>query len=398
MRILAILATMALVFAGCTAPEAEPVGETAMAPATTSHFLLQLTASGDPEAIGIEVADADGLDVRLPDGLHTNATGAAGWIGLEAPGGASGTHEVLLDVTGATHERVSISVEVAEGDGLGEGATAEVDLVLRTGNGTIALNTRGDVANAPLPRTPDYQPPPEHAPQPLALSSQQLGPEILGPLAGLAVGHSVTVSLEDYFGPEIQEAEEPRDETLDREFEMQRFQSLSRQAAEQEGLIDGSTQEGDAIEAGLFTYIVETLNDTTLRVELDIDEGDRVTLHDRWPEATVAASRDATTVVLRTDPPVEEGEMFTWRSEWPDSTEVTQVNGTAIVLRHTPEVGLTYETATQAGPAQSEVISVSEDTIIVEQGNPHPLAGQTMYLEATLVGEAAAQAGIAPQP
>lgn len=394
MRPWALAVAACLLLAGCTSPESTTTDTTTLAPQSTGHVLLQLDASGDPAQVALEIADDGGLEVLLPERLHHNDTSAAGWVGIDIPEGASGDHEVVLDVSGATVDQITIPVAVdAGGETLEAGAVALVDVVLRTEDGTLALNSRADVESSALPRSEGYQPAPEPGPMPLTLSPQELPPEILDPLTALAIGHSTTVALPDFFGATQEEQEQPREESIDRRTTLDRFQSMDRQMAQQQGIIDDSTQEGDSIDGGGLSYIVETLNDTTLRLEVDAAEGDRVSFYEPWPEATVVEDRTANEVIFRTDAPTETGERFTWQPDWPDATEVVSTNDTDIVLRHSPEVGTTYQANTQQGPVEQEVTAVDEDAIVITQDNPHPLAGETIFLEATMVGE-----GDPPQP
>lgn len=385
MRAMIAMATI-LLLAGCTAPETERLDETSMAPGTTSHVLLHLEGVSDPADLVLSVADADGLNVTLPERFHHNGSAAAGWIGLGAPLEASGARAVVVDVAGAAQQRITIPVDLdAGGQTIGVGAIALVDYTLRSADGTLAETTQGDVEASPLGRADVYQPAPQHEPQPLALSPQQLPPILLDPLTALAVGQTVTISLPDYYGPLHEEHERPREEALERHRETPRYETVDRQEALQSGIIDESTQEGDTLDAGGFTYRVETLNETTLRVELDADEGDRVTLYDAWPEATTVQLRDATTVVFRTDPP-DDGS-FTWNPGWPDATTVAELTDEWITLRHSPAEGTRYMAQTQQGPREHEIVSVGDNVIIINETNPNPMAGQTFYLEVTMVGE-----------
>lgn len=384
MRTITVVIGIGLFLAGCTAPEADTVAETSLTPGSTGHVLLQLQAAGDGAEVALDVEDDAGLDVLLPERLHHNGSEAAGWVGFAVPEDAAGTHEVVLRATGATQELVAITVNVAEGEGLGEGASVLLDYVIRSEDGTVAVNTRADVESSPLERAAGYQPLPEHAPQPLRLSTDQLGEELYGPLISLPEGHSITIPLPDFFG--ATEQEQPREETIERRTSVPRFETMDRRVAQQQGIIDASTREGDVLKAGAFDYLVETLNETTLRVELDVEEGDRVTFYDAWADATVVEEQGPQQVVFRTDPPVEEGAPFTWQPGWPEATEVVRMDNETILLRHSPEVGHTYQAQTQQGPVEQEILAVEDDLIVVSLGNPHPLAGQDAYLEATMVG------------
>lgn len=378
-----------LLLSGCAEPDAEPRGALTVAPGTTAHLLLNLDATGGAGDVELSVHDADGLNVTLPE-LHGNATAVVGWLGIQAPADAEpGEHEVFLDVRGAEARRVSVTVTVASPDDpLGQGAVALVDLTIRTRDGTVGATNREDVAGSPLPRSDGYQPPQTTEPHPLLLSPQQLPPEIVGRLASAAVGQSLTIEMPDFYGPVTQEQEVPRNESVPRTQPVQRYVEMPRAQAEQQGLVTAETREGDALETGgPLPYVVETLDAQTLRAEVDLREGDRVTLHPDWPNATVVEERGAEALTLRTDPPAE-GERFTWNPDWPDATEVAALDGETITLRHSPAEGSTYtSTGGQGPPAQTTVVAVGPETITLSHANPHPLAGRTVFMELTVVDE-----------
>lgn len=378
-----------LLLSGCAAPDAEPRGALTVAPGTTAHLLLALGASGDAD-VELSVHDDAGLNVTIPTQLHANATGVAGWLGIQAPADAEpGEREVVLDVRGGQAQRVSVTVTVASPEPLGEGAVALVDLTFRTRDGAVANTNREAVVDSPLSRTADYRPPEETEPFPVLLSPQQLPPQLLGPLAAAAVGHSLTIEMPDFYGPVSQEEEVDRTEEVPRTRDEQRYVEMPRAQAEQAGFVTAETEVGDALPVGgPVPYVVETLDDETFRAEVDLREGDRLTLHPAWPDATVVEARGAETVTLRTEPPVAEGERFTWNPDWPEATEVASVEGDVILLRHSPAKGTTYTTTTQQGASvETTVVAVGPETITISRANPHPLAGRTVFIELTVVGE-----------
>lgn len=386
-RVGAVAVLTTLLLAGCsTGPDAESAGALTMAPGTTAHMFMQLEGDSETE---LTVLDDGGLAVTLPDRLHGNGSGTvAGWLGIEAGADATpGDHEVLVEASDGDQIAATVTVDASE-EALGEGAVALVDLTIRAEDGTLSTTTHQAVDDSSLSRLDDYQPPQGTDPMQLLLSPQQLPPEIVGPLAAAAVGHSLTVEMPEFYGPVSQEQEQPREESLPRLDERERFVEMDRAAAEQEGFVTEETQEGDPLEVGgPIPYVVETLNETTFRAEVDLQEGDTITLIQQWPDATVVETVTDGAVVLRTDPPVAEGEPFTWNEDWPDATEVASLNDTTILLRHTLEEGSTYTTFTEQGEAQVTVVSVNETAITLSQANPHPMAGENAFVEMTVVGQ-----------
>lgn len=391
-----------LLLAGCTAPpdsdetgaaDAESVGAASLPPGGEVNLFLSLEGvTGPAEA---EIIDDDGLDVEAPE-LHSGNGTVAGWVPVRAPD-ESGSHEIVLRITSSSAEPRDVSFEVtveAPPQTAQAGEVAQTNLTLRTPDGELVMTTDAAVSGSPLPKTDDFQPPEPPGPAPLELSeSAGIPAQLLEVLEGAGVGQQGTAAVPGLFGPETEQQREAREETLDRVTEVQRFLEAPREVGEQQGIVDNQSREGDAVElGGPFPYVIETLNETTLRVEADLDVGDTVTMHDAWPDASQVVAKAEETVEVRTDPPFEEGEPFTWRPEWPDATRIVATNDTEIVLRHSPEEGLEYTQQTQQGPIPVTVASVAEDEIVLETANPHPLAGVTLQMEFTV--EAAQE----PQP
>lgn len=374
----AVLAVLLL--AGCTTSDlgdARQVGEATLAAGGQTHLLLHLNTTDANATIALE--DADGLDVSLPDDLHGGEAGMAGWVGVRVPDDAgAGAHQVVLRVG---DEAVSFLIHVAEPeDVLASGDVAVTNLTLRTPEGALALTTEAAVDAAPLEHTEGYQSSPE--PLDLPLDPQAGLPEaMMAALEGTGIGHSGTVELPEFYGALVVEHEQPRTESIERVQERQAVFEAPREAAEQQGLIEAGAEEGDIIELGGLPYEVEQINETIVQARLAVSEGERYTVYDAWPDASQVESVGEDVVRLRTDPP--EG-TFTWRTEWPNATEVAAMNETTIELRHSPEEGLQYTQMGQQGPVELTVKAVREDAIVLEQENPHPLAGQTMVLDFTI--------------
>lgn len=408
---IAICLTLTLLLAGCASPGGSP-GETAgeLTLASGSQASAPLTfedVDAAPEEAQLSITDDDGLDVQEPGALLAGDNGTLNaWLTVAAPEDAeTGDHQVAVALEGpdGQSQDAVVDVEITQPDEtLAEGQIAMLHLTARTPEGTVAFTTDQNVSESHFPKTESFQAPQRPGPTQVPLQQQaQLPGDLLEQLIGAGVGQDLSAEIPEAFGPETIEQPQERQETVERSQEQQRSTEVPRQIAEQQQLIDSSTQEGDELEipGTPLPYVVDHLNETAVVLALDVEENETYTLHEPWPDGTEVTEVNQTTVTLYTTPTHEPGERFTWNPDWPEATEIVELTDDQIVLEHSPEVGTTYTQQGQQGQmVELTVAELTEEEIIVHQNNPHPLAGQTMTFEIHVDGVQEAPQGGMGQP
>ncbi len=396
---IAICLTLTLVLAGCASPggpDTETAGELTLAPGSSASAPLTFEGvNATPDDAQLSVTDDDGLDVQPPETLLAGDNGTLNaWLAVAAPEDAeTGEHQVAVTLGGpdGQSQDAVVDVEITQpNETLAEGEIAMLHLTARTPDGTVAFTTDQNVSQSPFPKTESFQPPQRPGPTQVPLQERaQLPGDLLERLVGAGVGQDLSTEIPEAFGPETIEQNQSRQETIERTQEQQRSTEVPRQIAEQQQLIDSSTQEGDELEipGTPLPYVVEHLNETAVVLSLDVGENETYTLQEAWPDGTEVTNVTETTVTLYTTPTHEPGERFTWNPDWPEATEIVELTDEEVVLEHSPEVGTTYTQQGQQGQmVELTVAELTEDEIIVHQDNPHPLAGQTMTFEIHIDG------------
>lgn len=399
--VFAIIVATALALAGCLDPTGSDGegGSATMAPDSSASLPLILEDAGwDLESVTVSVQESAGLDVT-PSQLHdTGNNTLAGWVQFTAPADADeGDHDVVVTVDSGDGEtrnvEYTLNVEQPESP-IEEGQQVSTHVSARTQEGELVLTTQQDIANASLPHSEAYQPSQQFDPLPLpAMHGANLFEEVVDGLIASGEGHTVTVEVPEFFGATTIEDDLPRTETVARDSQEQRFIEIPRPQAEQQGFVSSDAQEGDPVDLPQIPldYVIEEFRDgeqgETVVIRADVDEGDRVTLQEAWPEAAEVTELDDEAVHLYVTPPQQEGDRFTWVEGWDDATEITRMNETVIEVRHSPEEGLTYEeTNPETGEeAEVTVIAVDDETITVSRVNLQPHAGETILLDMTIV-------------
>lgn len=408
---IAICLTLTLVLAGCASPggpDGEVAGELTLAPGSSASAPLTFEGvNATPEDAQLSITDADGLDAQPPETLLAGDNGTLNaWLTVAAPEDAEpAEHQVAVSLEGpdGQSQAAVVNVEITQPDEtLAEGEIAMLHLTARTPEGKVAFTTDKNVSQSPFPTTESFQPPQRPGPTQVPLQQQaQLPGDLLERLVGAGVGQDLSTEIPEAFGPETIEQPQQREETVERTQQQQRSTEIPRQIAEQQQLIDSSTEEGDELDipGTPLPYVVEHLNETAVVLSLDVEENETYTLHEAWPNGTEVTEVNETTVTLYTTPTHEPGERFTWNPDWPNATEIVELTDEQIVLEHTPDVGTTYTQRGQQGQmVELTVADVTEDEIIVHQDNPHPLAGMTMTFEIHIEGVQEAPQGGMGQP
>lgn len=406
--LLASFLTAMLLTVGCAGPGAEELASAqalTLSPGTnaSTHFVLdEADLPEDLDAGDVTVdAPADGLNASVAHVVEDEGT-LAGWITVSAASDVA-EGERTVDVSLGGEER-AVPVTVAEAeDPLQEGEVGHLRLTARTLGGDLVVTNDENVSQAPFPRTAVFQ---EQGTEPIELQiseRSQLPPALLDALAGADVGHSLTVKVPAFFGPETTEQTQARETEVPRESTAPTELTLPTQRAQR--FLSPNTQQGDEVRVPAtddgqpVPYTVEEASRQQVQFSLALDEGETFTLHEPWPGAANVTNVTDEQATIHEDPNATEGETITWIEPWGDVTEVTSITEDAIVLRHSPSEGLTYE---QTDPAteqtiETEIVEVSADEIVAEQTNPHPLAGDAIVFDVTVADRGQAQASPGPQ-
>ncbi len=407
---IALCLTLTLVLAGCTSPggpSAETAGELNLAPGSTASVPLTFESiNATPEDAQLAVSDAGGLEAEIPATPLAGDNGTLnGWLTVTVAEDASpGDHQVIVALTaGDETKRAQVDVSITQpNETLAQGEIAQLHLTARTPDGKVAFTTDSNVSDSPFPTTESFQPPRRPGPTQVPLQERaQLPGDLLENLVGAGIGQDLSVEVPDAFGPETLQQNQSREETIQRTMERQRVTEVPRQLAMQRQLINESTEEGDTLDlpGTELPYVVDHLNETQVRLVLDAQENQTYTIYEAWPDAAQVTQVNNTTVTLYVTPAVDEGETFTWNPQWPNATEIVTMTDDEIVLRHSPEPGTTYTQTNRRGQAtELTVAELTEDNIVVERDNPHPLAGQTMTFEIRVEGHQQAPQGGMGQP
>lgn len=409
----ALILASTLALAGCATPGGSPDAAQSMTLAPGSNASTPIVfadANAQPDDVSLSVSDDAGLDVELPDPLHANDTGAlAGWVTVSAPEDADeGEHAVVVSLEtpdGESLERVlSVTVETPS-DPLEQGEIGMLELTARTQDGGLAFTNNETVANAPLPEAPGYQAPQRFDPIPAPLSPRgQLPAELVQAVIGSDVNHSLSVEVPEAFGPASIENPQPREETVEREVQIPSEIEVPARQAQQ--VLPRDAQEGDEVDLPVTgnpnapaPYIVDKLGQQQVRFTFAHEAGERLTLYPAWPDGANVTEVGEENTTLYVTPTQSKGERLTWVEPWGNTTEITEITDATVTLRHSPEEGLSYTKQSRRSqqPVEATVVNVTQDQIIVSQENPHPLAGQTLVFETTILDRKQAPQG-SPQP
>lgn len=343
--------------------------------------------------LSISVVESGSLEVDPLDLPPLGENGTGTFVEVQVPDDAETTdHEIKLraeagDVVGPT---LTLTVTVEETDATVEpGDKVEVHYVGRFPNGSVFATSLEAIHSGPYQKADVYR-----STGPSEPLNVTVGPQarfIQGfndGVIGLGVGHDATFSVppEDAYGNETREDTRPRTEELDRNITTEReTPTVSRDDLEQEGIVNESSEEGDHVDYNGDTYNISFLNSTHGRLYLLVEEGDTTTHYEQWPNSSEAVHVNDTHVSYRVTPTTEVGENFTYYDYWPNRTAVAEVTNDTIVVEHTPEVGTTY-TPPGFRSTQQTVVEVREDEIVYEAKNRHPLAGQTLVFDVSVLG------------
>lgn len=400
--LLVLFVGLTLLTVGCADPGAQQLEDAqamTLSPGTTASMPLTLEEGDLEEDVGADEVNAstsvDGMEASVDDLVETDEGGLAGWITVNASDDAAeGEHTVTVSLDG--EERV-LPVNVEEpAEPFEQGDVPHITFTARTFGGELVLTNDRNVSNASFPESAAFQEPQQFQPLPAQLGPQsQLPGELVDALEGAGMDHSRSVQVDEVFGPEKIEETQAREETVERELSVALTMDLPAQQAQQ--LLPRGVEEGDEVdipatqEGHQAPYIVEELSEQQVSLSFALEEGETFTLYEAWPDAANVTDTSGEEATIRLESDVDEGEQLAWNADWGNVTEVTSVNETQIVLRHSPSEGFTYE---QTDPrsqetVETEVVEVGSEEIVVEQTNPHPMAGQPLIFDVTVVDEGA---------
>lgn len=407
--LLALCLGLMLVTVGCAGSGGAPQLDSAQAltmssgtNASTPFVVNKSDVEGEIAPEDVHLSAPDGLNASLED--VTKADGElAGWITVSAASDAAeGEHTVEVSVAGE-QRAVPVTVEEPE-EPLTRGDAPSLSFTARTMDGELVMTTQQNVSEAPFPESAAFQASNSHQPMQLKLGERSRLPgAIVDALVGAGVNHTRSVQVDEFFGPEKIEQTRERETTIQREVNASTELTLPARQAQQ--LIPRNAQQGDEVDVPVgqsgqtAPYTIEQLSRQKVKLSLALEAGDQVTLHEAWPGAGNVTNATGEKATIYESPNASVGDTLTWVEPWGNVTEVTEITDEEIVLRHTPEEGLTYEqTDPRSGQAvATEVLSVGPQEITVEKTNPHPLAGQSVVFDVTVVDRGQAQATPSPQ-
>lgn len=392
--LLAVFLAISLVTVGCAGPAGEQMEDAqamSLAPGTDAAMPLVLDEADDPRNATVEASDA-GLEASLSDAPEDAPEAFAGWLTVSASAEAEpGEHVVDVTVDGEERE-LPVTVDEVD-EPIEEGQITNLTFSARTQAGELVMTNEANTTEAPIPQAASFQEPRSYGPTQVRLSQRgQLPSELVDALTGAEVGHSLSVEVPEVFGPEKTEDEHPREEEIDRETTVPNEIDAPRRQAQQ--LLPQDAQEGDEVDVPVtqqgqgVPYTIKQLGQQQVSLELALEKGANVTLYQAWPDQAEVTNTTGENATIRLNPDAQEGDVLTWNENWGEVTEITSITNETITLRHSPEVGTTYQTMDRRSQQQieTEIVDVTEDRIVVEKTNPHPLAGQTIVFDVTIEG------------
>lgn len=375
--------------------------ERTTAPGNTVAFPLAVGPNATSVGQGnltVAATDAGDLEVDAPDPVSLRENGTGVFLTVHVPEGTdTGDHTVSVEaqVGEAAGPTLDLTVHVEEPDDVvDDGERVSVDYVGRFANGSIFATSIEALNSSAHPKAGIYT---GGNHEPLNVTVGPNAPFIQGfndGIVGLGVGHDASLEVPpgQGYGNATTTETEPRRETLDRVITEDRVFNISRERVAQQGLVNESSEEGDHVTVGsggqASTYNITFLNETRVELTLVVEEGDIKTHYPQWPDSSEAQSVNETHVEWYVTPTTDEGEDFTYHSYWPNATRLVEITNDTIVLEHTPEEGLTYSPGAAPGGQEAPtrtVVEVNEDEIVVEEENPHPLAGKTLVFDVTVL-------------
>lgn len=393
--LLVLFVAVALLTVGCAGPgdgeEFADAETMTLAPGTTASMPLMLNdTDADPEEVTISTED-DGLDASLSNQASNGETGLAAWLTVSASESAEDGEHVLDVLLDGEERQLPVTVDTPD-DPLQEGEIGHLTFTARTSAGEVVMTNDERTAQSPLPKAASYQDPQQFEPISAQLVEQgQLPAPLVNGVIGSEVGHTNSVDVPEIFGPEKIEQTQQREETIQREIVAPSQMEYPTQQAQR--ILPRDAQEGDEVDVPatqdgqMLPYVIEELGQQQVSFSFAAEEGQRLTLYEAWPDAANVTDVGAEEVTVYVTPEQQEGDTLTWVQEWGNVTEVTSITEEEIVLRHSPEEGLTYQQMDRRSQqaVETEIVQVTEDEIVLSQTNPHPLAGETLTFDVTIV-------------
>lgn len=333
---------------------------------------------------------------------------AGGFVTLQMPEGASEASTETVTVTvGDASETLELRVDPSPpGEEAEDGKQVEVEYVGRMADGGGVFDTsRIPVAEGNFEKADQFQARGNLQPLEIPLNPQRPGvvQGFYSALVNMSENESRTVTLspdEAYGPPRTHQnlsatTDLDRNQTVEREINDIPTQQLPPEfniSEKEEGdeIVYTTEQGGETI---TFRFELTRKGEDTVDLYRLADVGETTTFYPPWPNATEVAETNETHIVYQTTPPSETGN-FTWdvnpnghQAKWENATTVDTVNETTILLRHSPEEGLVYNASTgpRSPPSAFTVESVGDEEIHVSTPNDHPLAGETLIFDITML-------------
>lgn len=321
-----------------------------------------------------------------------------------AAGAAPGDHRVVLEAatTSEPVKRATVAVTVrvpGPGDAVDEGERAVVYYVGRLEDGAMFNTNHPAFGDAPLPRTADYRKSTGNLTIETGAGANVI-PGFWRGVLGMVEGETRTITIppSQAYGEKIVRETVNRTTTFERRFEIEVNPLTRPYSSFVEHVTTSGQGSAEDYEVGDTFTLAQGTNVWTMKLTAITNDtityipappvGTKFTLPaspPAWQNASVVESVDEEKIVLYTTPPQKVGERFTFLAHWPGASEVLRLTDDEIVLRHTPSVGLEYVPSTQPGAPTYTVERVEEDGIDVVHESPHPLAGETLVFDVTVL-------------
>lgn len=345
-----------------------------------------------------------GVTARSDPQTVRAAGNATFFVAVPVPAGAA-PGELDLDVQildGAaplrTEEGALSLTILPRGEGLAPGDAAVVMYTGRIATTGRVFNTNDPaLVGLNFPRTDSYRFSAglftvETAPRPTVVEGFYEG------LLGMQPGESRTVTFppEKGYGPGVTRETIDREESLDRTFALKNTaESVARDVFDDyiastkqtkaepwaAGDVFRFTQAGNS-----WPYRITALTATQVSYELAAQLGEKYTIFPFWTNASEIVGINETHVSFYTTPTTAIGAPITMKAYWPEMSSVVELTEDTIVVRHSPPQGFRYTMPAGMGqPRESTVAEVTATSIVVATPATHPLAGQDLTFDITLV-------------
>lgn len=366
-------------------------------------FAVTLRNLGSDAVTGTARVVGQGVDVRSPQFDLAAGESRTAFITLAAPAEV-GEHSLDLRVESAdgvqlrsrsgylTLRVLPPSVGVTPGD--------EV-LVVYTGrfadSGRVFNSNDQALLDKPFPRSAEYRA--GQGPLTVKTSPPSVVPGFYEGILGMQAGESRTFTFpeEKGYGPAAITQEVPRDEVLQRQFNLSiRTETVGIETfddyverTDQGAGADFAVGDIFRFEQGpnRWPYLIVGKDAEAVQYRLAVQVNESYTLYPFWEGASLVVAVNETMAQFYTTPTTEANATFTMKSFWPNMASVKSMNESTIVARHSPPEGFKFtQPATEFEPAREATVTlVTDEAITVTVPSSDPLAGHPLTFDVTVL-------------